>query len=810
MAQTKHTTRQPGGRRTGPRAQSGEHPCTPREAEGAGVRCFDLYDQVPVGYVILDEQGHILGANLAAAAMLGAARDTMVEQPFSRYILPDDQNVFHLYCTNLMNTGQRQACELRMQQTGGARFWARLETSPTPCREGKPVVWRTVINDITEQKRADEALRVSEARYLSIIEDQTELICRYLPDGRLTFANGAYARYYGKSQAELINRNFVPNIPEPDLAMVRERLAQISPDHPVAGFTHRIINADGEVRWQRWTQRGIYAADNGLLEYQAVGFDITERKLAEMIMQARLRISDYQFDHSLRELLTKVLDEAETLTDSQIGFFHFLDADQVTLSLQTWSSRTLATICTAEGIGHRYPVEDAGVWCDCIRRKKAVIHNDYGALPHRRGLPPGHAPLLRELVVPIFRNNLIVAVLGVGNKFTDYTNQDIETIQKLGNLAWDTVERKRVEEVLRSASIYTRTLIEASLDPLVTIDPDGKITDVNEASVRVTGIPRERLIGTDFSAYFTDPENARKGYLQVFLEGFVHDYPLAIRHVSGTVTDVLYNASIYRDEQGCVKGVFAGARDVTDLNRAVRALQRAHGELEERVLERTSALTLANEKMRQVSFELARAEERERERIAGELHDQVGQSLLLAKMKLDALADSTPSHALRSYAEEASALVETSIRDIRSLTFRMRPPILDTAGIGTALEWLCSSITNDYNLQVDFANDCQPKPLSAEARYSLYQAVRELLLNVVKHAGTVTAQLSLKNDNHALVVHVADRGVGFSHPACPKGAGSGGYGLYNVQQRIEQMGGAFAVESAPGKGTSVTLRVPLD
>lgn len=661
------------------------------------------------------------------------------------------------------------------------------------------------------RKKAEEELRVSEARYLSIIEDQTELICRYLPDGRLSFANGAYASYYGKSQAELINKNFVPNIPEPDLSMVLDHLAKISLNQPVAAFTHRIINADGEVRWQRWTQRGIYAADGSLLEYQAVGFDITERKLAEMIMQARLRISDYQFDHTLNELLTKVVDEAEALTDSQIGFFHFLDADQVSLSLQTWSSRTLETICTAEGMRHHYPVESAGVWCDCIREKRAIIHNNYDLLPHRKGLPAGHAPVLRELVVPIFRKNLIVAILGVGNKFTNYTNQDIETIQKLGNLAWDTVERKRVEEALRSASVYTRTLIEASLDPLVAISPDGKITDVNEASARVTGIPREQLIGTDFSSYFTDPENARMGYLQVFSEGFVQDYPLAIRHVSGSITDVLYNASIYRDEQGRVKGVFAAARDVTDRNKAVQALKQAHDELETRVSERTSALALANEKMKKVSFELVWAEERERERIAGGLHDQVGQSLLLAKMKLDALADRISSKPLRSSLEEASSLVETSIHDIRSLTFRMRPPILDTAGIDTALEWLCSSITNDYKLRVDFVNDCQPKPLSTEVRYSLYQAVRELLLNVVKHAKTETAQLSLKTDNHALVVHIADHGTGFSHPdAGPRGVSSGGYGLFNVQQRIEQMGGRFALESAPGKGTSVTLRVPFN
>lgn len=123
--------------------------------------------------------------------------------------------------------------------------------------------------------------------------------------------------------------------------------------------------------------------------------------------------------------------------------------------------------------------------------------------------------------------------------------------------------RRQAEEKLAAASQYARSLIESSLDPLVTISADGKITDVNEATVKVTGIPREELIGTDFSNYFTEPEKAREGYQRVFAKGFVTDYPLTIRHKDGRLTDVLYNASVYKDARGGVLGVFAAARDVT-------------------------------------------------------------------------------------------------------------------------------------------------------------------------------------------------------------------------------------------------------
>jgi PAS domain S-box-containing protein len=138
-----------------------------------------------------------------------------------------------------------------------------------------------------------------------------------------------------------------------------------------------------------------------------------------------------------------------------------------------------------------------------------------------------------------------------------------------GSVLWhgfvsDITERKKAEETARAASQYARSLIEASLDPLVTISATGKITDVNSATEQVTGVNRDNLIGSDFTDYFTDPDKARDGYLQVFSQGFVNDYPLAIRHTSGNVTEVLYNASVYRDENDDILGVFAAARDITE------------------------------------------------------------------------------------------------------------------------------------------------------------------------------------------------------------------------------------------------------
>ncbi len=152
------------------------------------------------------------------------------------------------------------------------------------------------------------------------------------------------------------------------------------------------------------------------------------------------------------------------------------------------------------------------------------------------------------------------------------------------SLVWDTTPNLETGKLYgiahditneEQASRYARSLIEASLDPLVTISAEGKITDVNEASVKVTGVSRKKLIGTDFSNYFTEPEKAKEGYMRVFKEGFVANYPLTIKHISGKLTDVLYNASVYKDDKGEVLGVFAAARDITERRKFEKALQKS-------------------------------------------------------------------------------------------------------------------------------------------------------------------------------------------------------------------------------------------
>ena len=184
------------------------------------------------------------------------------------------------------------------------------------------------------------------------------------------------------------------------------------------------------------------------------------------------------------------------------------------------------------------------------------------------GLSPSHFKQLKDKRrIPIEE---IGNLMDVPSNLPE-TNQNKSTFM-------EAIHLNKMEILKPENSLYARSLIEASLDPFVTISFEGKITDVNEALVKVTGIRREKLISTDFSNYFTEPQKAQEGYLRVFEKGFVADYPLTIKHKDGKLTDVSFNASVYKDEKGNVLGVFAAARDVTD-QKLTLELRKANKEL---------------------------------------------------------------------------------------------------------------------------------------------------------------------------------------------------------------------------------------
>lgn len=231
-----------------------------------------------------------------------------------------------------------------------------------------------------------------------------------------------------------------------------------------------------------------------ILSDQTLAIHAIEEQRAQRLIEARLALLEFATTHTLEELLTKALDETGALVNSPIGFYHFVEADQTTLSLQQWSTRTKKEFCQAEGHEMHYPIDQAGVWVDCVRQRKPVVHNDYASLSHKKGLPEGHAPVVRELVVPIFRNNAITAILGVGNKQTDYTAKDIETVSYMADVTWQIISKKRSDDALEESENLFRNIFENHSAVKLIIDPEnGHILDANLAAENYYGWSKDQL-----------------------------------------------------------------------------------------------------------------------------------------------------------------------------------------------------------------------------------------------------------------------------------------------------------------------------
>jgi PAS domain S-box-containing protein len=177
------------------------------DLDAARARYFDLYDLAPVGYCTLSEKGMILEANLTAATLLGLNRSALLKRPLTRYILPDDQNIYFLHRKQLFETGEPQTCDLRMVKNDGTQFWAHLVATAAQDSDSA-LVCRVVISDITERKLAEQAYKDSEFKYRSFIEHSSDVVFCVDRNGEYKFVNQVFASTFGKTPDYFLGKTF--------------------------------------------------------------------------------------------------------------------------------------------------------------------------------------------------------------------------------------------------------------------------------------------------------------------------------------------------------------------------------------------------------------------------------------------------------------------------------------------------------------------------------------------------------------------------------------------------------------------------
>jgi len=238
----------------------------------------------------IDAEGLWTFLNPAWREITGFAIADSIATPFLDYIHPEDRQS-HLQLFQPLIEGKKEYCrhQIRYLTADGDYRWMEVLAQLTYDTDGTIIGTFGTLNDITERHKSEAALKASEDRYRAIIEDQTELICRFLPDGTLTFVNEAYARQFGKQPEELINSSFLEMIPDQEAQEVKNYLASLNQENPVGRVEHRVVMSAGEIRFTQWNDRAIFDDSGSLIEFQSVGTDITERKQAEMALASRER-----------------------------------------------------------------------------------------------------------------------------------------------------------------------------------------------------------------------------------------------------------------------------------------------------------------------------------------------------------------------------------------------------------------------------------------------------------------------------------------------------------------------------------------
>ncbi len=369
----------------------------------------------------------------------------------------------------------------------------------------------------------------------------------------------------------------------------------------------------------------------------------------------------------------------------------------------------------------------------------------------------------------------------------------------------DVTRLKQVEAALQYDKTYGESIVETVQDPLIVLDSQLRITSVNSAFYRRFQVKPDEVVGRVI--YDLGNQQWDIARLRELLERIIptqaafrdfrveHDFP-GIGHRT-----MLLSARRVQSTGEMPECILLSMEDVTERERDREELRALTVSLEQRVAERTAQL-------QSMAVQLTQTEQRERHRLAKVLHDHLQQLLVGAKFHLEMLHTEVPDTDLRETVQKVKELLSESLETSRSLTVELSPPILYQGTMRQVLEWLGRRMQDKHGLSVHLKVDDEANVQSEEIRVLVFEAVRELLLNVVKHAkvSSVCIEMRRETADHVRVV-VADQGVGFD-AAHVRLKDDSGFGLLSIRQRLEMLAGRVDVESAPGKGTRVALLVP--
>ncbi len=442
----------------------------------------ELFIQNPISIQIVDLKGHTLYTNPAFLSLFGSippAHFSIFEDLLKRYpeaksdlILLKQGKVIHLPD---LNYDVSQA----VPELPSNPLWIKAVVFPlmNANREAERFVF--LHENITERTLLSLQLKETFENLRTVYNATYDTILFLTTDYTLVMGNEAAAHRLGLTESELPGKNIKELFPK----NVYEHRKQFV-DKAISSGEAVIFEDQRNDRWLLNQIIPIKDKEGKCIRIVVQAKDVTQERNEKILNFAKLRLIQFSENATLEELLEETLNEAEALTGSKIGFFHFVEEDEQTLVLKNWSTQTKSTYCDAENTLKHYHIDEAGIWADALREKKPIIHNDYASHLGKKGIPQGHAVVIRELVVPVVRKGKVKCLIGVGNRTTVYSEIHISLVSNLANQIWELAEKKIAEDHIRASEEKYRLLVQNCGVGIGIFDMSGKIEFFNDKALQ--------------------------------------------------------------------------------------------------------------------------------------------------------------------------------------------------------------------------------------------------------------------------------------------------------------------------------------
>ncbi|MFC2084208.1 PAS domain S-box protein [Bacteroidota bacterium] len=781
-----------------------------REIEKSEERYRSIFRTAANLIASIDKKGIIVDYNNKAKKVLGYEDKELIGKSIKTVIDPRYIHFAESILRKILTEGNAYDQEFKMIKKDGSLIDVLVNASGLKEGNGSFHSIICIIEDITDRNRVRARLeherdllhtlmnnipdtiyfKDSESRFIRINKTQSELLGLNNPKEAL-----------GKTEADFFDDEITRKV-------LKDEKNIITNGSPSISKAEEIHDSEGIKKWVSATKVPIKDRKGNITGLVGISRDITNLKKAEE--HERKTKCIFEWLHTLNQkkyasedkIIEYALEKVVNITDSEGGYVHFLNPDK-SMKLYKWSE-SVQKICTAKKENH-YPLSKAGIWADCVRTGKPAIHNNYSKIKDAKGLPEGHFPVKRHMSVPVFDNDKIVAVCGVGNKKTEYDEENILHVNLFMNEMWKILLKLRAEKLLKESEERFRGLYENATIGIYRTTSKGIIIMANPALVHMLGYDSFEELQKDrtIKERFTNQENRILFQNIIEEEGVIYDWEDQWMKADRTIIDVKESARGIKDNEGNYIYYEGVVEDVTEQMKAEKALIEAK-ELAEK------SDRLKSEFLNQMSHEI---------------RTPMNTILSFTDLLKTELAEYQKNDIVDYFKLIDSAgkrIVRTidlilNMSEILTKTYKYQPYSFDL------YKDVLLNLHNEFhkeakmkNLGFEIINKAENSKLKAD-EYSIVQIFNHLIDNAIKFTKEGKVNVTLSNNSmEELTVIVQDTGLGISkdflnsiyepfvqedHGYSRKFEGNG-LGLALVKKYCELNNVKIEVESTKGEGTT--------